>query len=310
MKTSVILFVAGLVVVKSAGTTNNGLNFVTPRYEKETGIISLNCIERHYEITTGQTYDGISCSDNVLSVRADHKNSVEVATAFFEGVPADVAYTSSCLDSRGPDCPARPKELNFYVEVDVTFTLDSQNMGTHTLRIGQGHAGGDGSWFGYNNWWIEGGTLCQPYEGESGPDSGKLACAIACQNKEGQIIIFQPGDEYYEVFVSFLPPTPAPTPAPTTRTPTTRAPTRNYNPECLSSLPGVDGEDLEASHNLCVEHYNWLTQNWNTTGPFPGEPNVYEKAGVDGSPCSIVNYLSNRTKEEKDDTWCLCQCPH
>jgi hypothetical protein len=104
-------------------------------------------------------------------------------------------------------------------------------------------------------------------------------------------------------------PTPAPTPMPTPA-PTTSAPTADFHPECLSSLPGVDGEDLEASHNLCKDHYNWLTQYWNTTlGPFAGDPNVYEKAGVDGSPCSIVNYLSNRTKEEKDDTWCLCQCP-
>jgi hypothetical protein len=216
MKTSVILFVAGLVVGKSAGTTTNNVTFLVPWYEKPTGIISLNCIERHYEITTGQPYDRNSCSDNVLSVRAERKNSVKVATDFFEGVPADVAYMTSAFDDQWPDCPARPKELNFYVEVDVTFTLGPQNMGTHTLRIGQGHHGRDEG-LGYNNWWIERGTLGGKARGEG---DKKISCGIACQNKEGQIIIFQPGDEVYEVDVIFPPPDPTskPTPAPTTRT--------------------------------------------------------------------------------------------
>ncbi len=98
MKTSVILFVAGLVVVKSAGTTmrgeyENNLSFVLSPSQ----YLSVNCSEIHHEITNGQPYDGILCNDNVLSVSAGRKNSVDVATAFFNGVPSNGAYMTTVV---------------------------------------------------------------------------------------------------------------------------------------------------------------------------------------------------------------------
>jgi hypothetical protein len=209
MKTSVILFVAGLVVVKSAGTTMRGehvnnLSFVLGSSEEETGelvlaeasqYLSVNCSEIHHEITNKQPYDGILCNDNVLSVLAGRKSSVDVATAFFNGVPSNGAYMTTFDAYFPPNCAPEPKELNFYVEVGVTFTRGSQNMGTHTLRIGQGHYGG-ASPLGYgNNWWIEGvgGTLCQRNDGHVNGHvlrDVRNYCGIICKNKQGQRIIF------------------------------------------------------------------------------------------------------------------------
>jgi hypothetical protein len=84
-------------------------------------------------------------------------------------------------------------------------------------------------------------------------------------------------------------PTLAPTKQPT-------APTRNYNPDCL-----------RAPHTqMCQDHVLWLRANWNlTAGPFPGVVNPYEDAGVDGTDCTILQYLSTA----QNDTWCNCLCP-
>jgi hypothetical protein len=79
-------------------------------------------------------------------------------------------------------------------------------MGTHTLRIGQGHYGGA---IGYgNNWWIEGvkGTLCQRNNGHvNGPvlRDGRDKCGIICKNKQGQSIIFTAADFEDETTVIF-----------------------------------------------------------------------------------------------------------
>jgi hypothetical protein len=326
MKTSVILFVAGLVVVKSAGTTTNpptnNLTFVVPPYGKAEGIISVNCSEIHHEITTEQTFGGMICSDSVLQVYAGRKNSVKVATAFFEGVLPNEAYMTTMDDYWPPDCPLRPKELNFYVEVSVTFTaqytqpttLGPQNMGTHTLRIGQGHYGGA---IGGNNWWIEGVEGCRPQEGDERDN-----CGIICTNKEGQKITFRANDdadnaEVGVYFPTFSPqhfnPTPAPTPEPTTRTPTTRAPTtraptRNSDPDCLRTHPGVERKnpDPKVAAEMCHAHAAWLTANYNIVGRvFPGENTTYEDAGVDGTACTVFNYLSTTER----DYWCNCRCP-
>ncbi len=62
----------------------------------------------------------------------------------------------------------------------------------------------------------------------------------------------------------------------------------------------------------CLDHVNWLTDHWNDAPPvgssFPGESaglNEYQLVGVDGSRCSIVNYLS----VNQSDHWCDCFCP-
>jgi hypothetical protein len=89
-------------------------------------------------------------------------------------------------------------------------------------------------------------------------------------------------------------PTQFPTPPPTSKP--TLAPTRNYNPDCL-----------RAPHTqICQDHVLWLRANWNlTAGPFPGVVNQFEDAGVDGTDCTILQYLSTA----QNDTWCNCLCP-
>lgn len=107
------------------------------------------------------------------------------------------------------------------------------------------------------------------------------------------------------------PPTPAPTaptPAPATPAPTTPAPTPDYSPDCLGTFPGAETKspNVTFASELCREHVVWLRANWNLTGrPFPGEETPYEAAGVDGSDCTILNYLSTT----RDDYWCNCPCP-
>jgi hypothetical protein len=346
MKTSVILFVAGLVVVKSAGTTMrmdvwNELQFlanehvpVVPPYKEETGelvhaeashYIIVNCTEKHHEITTKMPFGGIVCIDNTLNVVAGRKNSVDVSRAFFKGVPLNSALMTTFADwgIPAPNCPPRPVELNFYVEVDVTFQygvrpsfIGPVNMGTYTLRIGQGHYDGNG--IGGNNWWIEGvqGTLCRPLTYDA--DAGDF-CGITCKNEGEFSITFQAnmydGGRNRDVLVDFMPrptskPTLAPTSKPTTLAPTskptTRAPTRNSNPDCLRTHPGVEtnSPDSVVAAETCRAHAAWLTANYNIEGRvFPGENTTYEDAGVDGTACTVFNYLS--TTED----WCKCRCP-
>jgi hypothetical protein len=120
--------------------------------------------------------------------------------------------------------------------------------------------------------------------------------------------IFPPPPPPPEIFPTSAP-TPAPTPAPTTRTPTTRAPTRNSDPDCLRTHPGVktNSADPVVAAKMCGAHAAWLTANYNIEGfVFPGDRNTtYEDAGVDGTACTVFNYLSTTEK----DYWCDCRCP-
>ena len=174
MKASVILVVAGLAAAKSAGTTMrstgqveqtpaNELNFLEPGGQ----YVSIKCSEIAHEITQGQQYLGLTCGDNVLTVIAGRENSPDVAMGFEHGIDATQMFSTA-----DACCAGSPKELNFYVEVNMTFTVGSTDVGTHTLRIGQGHYGGWGP--GGNNWWV-GGTHCQ-----------NSLTGINCINKDGQ----------------------------------------------------------------------------------------------------------------------------
>jgi hypothetical protein len=192
MKASVILVlvVAGLTVAKSVGTTlrsmgqveqpvTSGLAFLDPGGR----ILSVKCIYRAHGITPGQTYVGLVCGDNVLEVVAGRENSPIVAAGFEQGIDADKMFTTSdCC------CQGSPKELNFYVEVNITFTMGSEDMGTHTLRFGQGHYGG---WSPDNNWWV-GGTLCQ-----------HSPCGIICINEENQKVALSWNADLNQVGVEF-----------------------------------------------------------------------------------------------------------
>jgi hypothetical protein len=263
-----------------------------------------------YSCDTDGGYPKMDCSGTTAKIYVDEKYSsypsskqqtsdTETANFFKYGL------TSSNMICSNYAFDKQPHGLSYAMRgLPVTFVSRGGDAVTVKLNFGMG--GGEGV-SGIFNFWI-GGSDCH-----ATADWGVLTCdgTYSDGSPAKPAVWFNWKKELwqhmeFEAGVIDRQPTPQPTHFPTPA-PTTHAPTADYHPECLSSLPGVDGEDLEASHKLCKDHYNWLTQNWNTT--FAGEPNVYEKAGVDGSPCSIVNYLSNRTKEEKDDTWCLCQCP-
>jgi hypothetical protein len=307
MKTSVILFVAGLAVAKSAGTTMRDLEQSWLQFNPIGGIgsITVKCSDLGHDIAPQNTYGSLFCSDNVLTVVAgnDHSSGL-VADNFLHSVTAKLATN---YGGSYPDCFS-PKKLNFYVEVNVTFTQGTEDRGTHTLWIGQGTYG---FIFPVQNWWI-GGPRCH-----SNPNP-LSSCGIKCDNEDGQIVLFdnENMDDDLAIYVT-LPspdptskPTPAPTPAPTTRTPTTRAPTRNSDPDCLRTHPGVEKRSPypDIAADMCGAHAAWLTANYNIAGHlFPGDRNTtYEDAGVDGTACTVFNYLSNNTSE---DYWCKCRCP-
>ncbi len=189
MKTSVILFVAGLAVAKSAGTTMRGLEMNTLQFDPfpGTGNINVTCSEIGHNITAGQTYGTSFCRDNSLTVVAGRHSSDAMAIGFKNAVEA---MMTTNWGGSGQHCVS-PSQLNFYVEVNVTFTqVSTEDRRTHTLWIGQGHYGDNGG----NNWWI-GGPRCFL-------NPNAAACGIKCDNEDGQIVLFDREDENSRVDVT------------------------------------------------------------------------------------------------------------
>lgn len=168
MKASIILVAAGLAAAKSAGMSmrsgailrDNQLTFEPTGAET----VSVTCSEIDHSISVGQPYKGLACVSNTLSVLAGRHDSSDVAKGFENGLDANHMFTTSEKGSAGS-----PKALNFYVDVNMSFKVGSTDLGSHTLRIGQGHISHGG-----NNWWV-GGTNC--FSAKSG---------INCMNKDGQ----------------------------------------------------------------------------------------------------------------------------
>jgi hypothetical protein len=187
MKASVILVlvVARLTVAKSVGTTMRSTGQVDEQPPSNTLAflaegLSIKCIERAHGITQGQTYVGVVCGADVLAVIAGRENSADMAYDFEKGIEMFTTIDDCSGEQTGVGFP---QELNFYVEVDITFMMGSKDMGTHTLRFGQGHYGG---WIGGNNWWV-GGTNCH-----------YTNCGITCHNNDGQKVQLYSGEKNRE----------------------------------------------------------------------------------------------------------------
>ena len=191
MKTSVILFVAGLAVAKSAGTTMRDLEQSELAFNPVGGMgsISVKCSDLGHDIASQSTYGSLFCSDNMLTVVAGNDYSdTEVADNFKKNVQAMMVTN---WGGSGQDC-ASPKSLNFYVEVNVTFTQGTEDRGTHTLWIGEGTYGGI---WDRKNWWI-GGPRCTLHPNQ------RSSCGIKCSNEDGQIVFFDTENDDWNVYVT------------------------------------------------------------------------------------------------------------
>jgi hypothetical protein len=83
-----------------------------------------------HNITAGQTYGKSYCRDNTLTVVAGRHSSDAMAIGFKNAVEA---MRTTNWGGSGQDC-ASPSQLNFYVEVNVTFTQVSTHQMRHQMR--------------------------------------------------------------------------------------------------------------------------------------------------------------------------------
>jgi hypothetical protein len=178
MKASVILIVAGLAVAKSAGTSMRyteqaPANTLIFHRGADVSPVFIQCSSIYPIISEGQPYGGVFCGYNNLVVMAGRNGTKPVADVFKGGLNA--WNMMATVGGHGT-----PELLNFDIEADFSMKLggsQGQDMGTYSLRIGQGHNPGQ------NNWWI-GGEHCS-----------RVECGITCGQGE-QYVTFKPNDVY------------------------------------------------------------------------------------------------------------------
>ena len=136
-----------------------------------------------HSITPKQPYSGVSAAIEqgqiMLNVRAGRKKSSEVSNWFKSVIGG--GQTLAC-DSSG----TYPKELNFAVRGDLSFTMNNRKITCKDMVIGQGSFGAN------NNWWVSGPNMKGIHISISG------ATALTC-SAEGS---------YLPVVVAFTPKTP------------------------------------------------------------------------------------------------------
>ena len=93
-------------------------------------------------IRSTTTYGGVECSDDMITVWADHDLSSGVATSFKNGLS-----TSQMMAMDG--VASSPDKLFFAFNMTVTVIMGGQTM-TSDIRVGQGEH------WPYRNWWIAG----------------------------------------------------------------------------------------------------------------------------------------------------------
>lgn len=112
-------------------------------YLKSNGSVTLHFSMASYDITKGETWDGLTVSGDHILIKANRKNSGEVAAYFVNGLnPADMFTTNDVVD-------VEPQELHFAVIGNLSIEL--QRYGLYdcgSFRLAQGH------YPAHNNWWL------------------------------------------------------------------------------------------------------------------------------------------------------------
>lgn len=101
-----------------------------------------------YVITSGEKYEGTTYSGATIDIKANRKNSAEVAAAFEDGLTqVNIFATENFI-------ALEPSELHFVIFTTLTLEFSDITYICDDFRLGQGHYD-----VTKNNWWI-GSTNC------------------------------------------------------------------------------------------------------------------------------------------------------
>ncbi len=154
MKACVLLVVAGLASAagEPVATAAGGLRSLAKLRTNGIALLGAritSCTQLSYSVTSGQPFGGLSCSGNTITIMAGRHNSEGVATSFKSGLTGGNMLCSDGVCGLG----STPDDLNFYVDMDITMTVNGEERTLKSFRVGQGH------YFLHNNWWL-GGPQC------------------------------------------------------------------------------------------------------------------------------------------------------
>ena len=112
-------------------------------YLKSNSSVTLYFNMSSYDITSGEKWEGLSVDGDHILIKANRKNSGEVAAYFENGLnPTDMFPTNNVVD-------VEPDELNFAVKGNLSIRLSAYGLyDCGSFRLAQGH------YTAHNNWWL------------------------------------------------------------------------------------------------------------------------------------------------------------